>query len=55
LAAELGTFHDGMADPGKHFPEPETHLTMIDLLGARSHIHASTDIHAWNVSGGHTF
>src|SRR6266542_3016823 len=33
LAAELGTFHDGMADARKHLPEPETDLTLPDLLG----------------------
>src|SRR5438093_9132394 len=33
LAAELGTLHEGMADARKHFPEPETDLTLADLLG----------------------
>src|SRR5713226_3040743 len=34
LAAELGTFHDGMADAREHFLEPGATLTLADLLGA---------------------
>src|SRR6266508_500159 len=34
LAAELGTFHDGMADAREHFLEPGADLTLTDLLCA---------------------
>src|SRR5262245_59567240 len=34
LAAELRTFHDGVADTREHFPEPQADLTPPDLLGA---------------------
>src|SRR6266852_8104335 len=34
LAAELGTFHDGMADALEHFLEPGADLTLADLLDA---------------------
>ena len=34
LAAELGTFHDSMADAREHFLEPGADLTLADLLGA---------------------
>src|SRR6266508_5191116 len=34
LAAELGTFHDGVADARKHFFDPGADSTLADLLGA---------------------